>query len=70
VYAETLFLVRLPTFWFLCCMAMLVHVVVNNKYVGHFVVILYLIVGIVLPIMGLEHRLYRLGRCPGGRTRT
>lgn len=64
VYVETLFLVRLPTFWFLCCMAMLVHVVVDNKYVGHFVVILYLVVGIVLPILGLEHRLYRLGSMP------
>ncbi len=64
VYAETLFLVRLPTFWFLCCMAMLVHVVVNNKYVGHFVVVLYLVVGIVLPILGFEHRLYRLGSMP------
>jgi hypothetical protein len=64
VYAETLFLVRLPAFWFLCSMAMLVHVVVDNKYVGHFVVILYLIVGIVLPTMGLEHHLYRMGTVP------
>jgi ABC-2 type transport system permease protein len=63
-YAETLLLVRLPAFWFLCCMAMLVHVVVDNKYVGHFVVVLYVVVGLVLPILGLEHHLYRLGTLP------
>jgi ABC-2 type transport system permease protein len=63
-YAETLLLVRLPAFWFLCCMAMLVHVVVDNKYVGHFVVVLYVVVGIALPILGLEHHLYRMGTVP------
>jgi len=64
VYAETLFGIRLVSFWILCATAMLVHVVVNNKYVGHFVMILYFLVGILLPLVGLEHPLYRFGRLP------
>jgi ABC-2 type transport system permease protein len=64
LYAETLFGIRLVSFWILCVTAMLVHVVVNNKYVGHFVMILYFLVGILLPLVGLEHPLYRFGRLP------
>jgi ABC-type transport system involved in multi-copper enzyme maturation permease subunit len=52
VYAKTLFGIRLWSLWFLCCLAMLVHVVVNNKYVGHVVMILYFIVGIAMPLSG------------------
>jgi ABC-2 type transport system permease protein len=64
VYLETLVGIRLVSFWILCATAMLVHVVVNNKYVGHFVMILYFLVGILLPLVGLEHPLYRFGRVP------
>ena len=64
VYLKTLFGIRLITFWILCATAMLVHVVVNNKYVGHFVMILYFMVGILLPLVGLEHPLYRFSRLP------
>jgi ABC-2 type transport system permease protein len=64
LYLETLFGIRLLSFWILCATAMLVHVVVNNKYVGHFVMVLYFILGIALPLVGLEHHLYRFGSLP------
>jgi ABC-type transport system involved in multi-copper enzyme maturation permease subunit len=64
VYVKTLFGIRLVTFWILCATAMLVHVVVNNKYVGHFVMVLYFMVGALLPLLGLEHPLYRFSRLP------
>jgi hypothetical protein len=64
VYLKTLFGIRLVTFWILCATAMLVHVVVDNKYVGHFVMILYFIVGLLLPLVGLEHPLYRFTHLP------
>jgi hypothetical protein len=64
LYLKTLFGIRLVSFWILCSTAMLVHVVVNNKYVGHFVMILYFIAGIAMPLLGLEHSLYRFGRIP------
>ena len=64
LYLKTLFGIRLVSFWILCATAMLVHVVANNKYVGHFVMVLYFIVGIALPLVGLEHHLYRFGSIP------
>jgi ABC-type transport system involved in multi-copper enzyme maturation permease subunit len=64
VYLKTLFGIQLVTYWILCSTAMLVHVVVNNKYVGHFVMILYFMVGILLPLVGLEHPLYRFTHLP------
>jgi hypothetical protein len=64
VYAGVLLGIQLPSYWILCCVAMLVHVVANNKYVGHFAMILYFVVGVALPALGFEHRLYRLGSVP------
>ena len=56
---------RLVAFWILCVVALLVHTIVNHKYVGHFVMVVYFIVGIALPQMNLENYLYRLGQSPG-----
>ncbi len=64
LYVRTLLGVNLLSYWMLCATAMLVHVVVNNKYVGHFTMVLYLLVGRLLPVLGLEHYLYRVGQTP------
>jgi ABC-2 type transport system permease protein len=56
---------RLVAFWILCVVALLVHTIVNHKYVGHFVMVVYFIVGIALPQMNLENYLYRVGQSPG-----
>ena len=64
LYATSLVGDRLVSFWILCVIALLVHTIVNHKYVGHFVMVLYFIVGIALPQMNLESYLYRLGQSP------
>jgi len=64
LYFSSLFADRLVTFWILCVIAMLVHTIVNNKYLGHFVMVLYFIAGIALPQMNFQDYLYRLGQSP------
>jgi hypothetical protein len=64
LYCTDLFTNRLVTFWILCVIAMLVHTIVNHKYLGHFVMVLYFVAGIVLPQMNLQDYLYRLGQSP------
>ena len=64
LYLTDLFGRQLIGFWIICVIAMLVHTVVNHKYLGHFVMVLYFVVGIVLPQMNFEDYLYRLGRMP------
>ena len=63
LYAKTLGF-RLVSFWILCATAMLIHVLVNNKFVGHFVMILYFVAGITMPLVGLEHHVYRFNTGP------
>jgi hypothetical protein len=65
LYATSLVGDRLIAFWILCVVALLVHTIVNHKYVGHFVMVLYFIAGIALPQMNLQDYLYRLGQSPG-----
>jgi len=64
LYARTLFGIRLVEAWTLCALAMLVHVLVNQKYVAHFAMVIYFIVSIALPLLGFEHNLYRYNRGP------
>ena len=61
LYLSTLFGPRLVGFWILCVIAFLVHTIVNNKYLGHFVMVLYFIASIALPQMNFQDYLYRLG---------
>jgi ABC-2 type transport system permease protein len=64
LYVSELFGMRLVDLWLLCVLAMLIHVVVNHKYVGHFVMVLYLILTQFASQFGLEHRLYNYGASP------
>jgi ABC-2 type transport system permease protein len=64
LYFSTLGGVYLTRFWVLCVLALLIHTIVNQKYLGHFVVVLYLIATIALPPLGFQHYLYRLGQSP------
>jgi ABC-2 type transport system permease protein len=59
LYFEKLFLVSLPRFFILATLAIFIHAVVDNKYVGHFVMVLYLLVSIALPLVGFEDPLFR-----------
>ncbi len=51
----------------LCSLAILVHVIVNQKYVAHFAMVVYFVASIALPMLGFEHNLYRFNRAPGPR---
>ncbi len=64
LYFTDLFGVRLVQFWILCVLAMLIHTIVDNKYLGHFVMVLYFIATIAAPGMGLQNYLYRFGQSP------
>ena len=41
LYLRELFLNRLIGLWILCVLAMFVHTIVNQKYVAHFLIVLY-----------------------------
>ena len=64
LYFRELFLNRLTALCILCVLAIFVQTVVNNKYLGHFVMVLYLVATIALPPAGFQHYLYRFGQTP------
>ncbi|MDW8158453.1 MAG: M1 family aminopeptidase [Bacteroidia bacterium] len=46
-------------------LAFAIHVLVNQKFVGHFVMVLFFIATSVLPQLGVEHNLFLYPRTPG-----
>ncbi len=66
LYFRELLINRLLIFWVLCVFSLAVHTIVNNKYLGHFIVVLYYVVAFfVLPGMNWEDQLYHFGQLPG-----
>ncbi|HZH78282.1 MAG TPA: M1 family aminopeptidase [Archangium sp.] len=57
LYLTELFGFRLLDLWALCILAVLIHVVVNHKNVGHFVMVLYVLASTFAPQLGLEDQL-------------
>ena len=55
---------QLPGFFLIAVLALTVHTLVNNKYLGHFVVLLVFLVNSRLPDFGFEDRLYRFASRP------
>ncbi|HEY1272497.1 MAG TPA: M1 family aminopeptidase, partial [Terriglobales bacterium] len=64
LYFKEIFGLRLVQYWMLCVLALFVQTIINNKYLGHFVMALYLIATFSLPGMGLDDYLYRFGQSP------
>lgn len=64
LYIKGLFGVRLIDYLLLCVLAMLVQVLVNNKYVGHFVMVVYYLANIFRSQLGLNHHLLDYGGNP------
>ncbi|HST01086.1 MAG TPA: hypothetical protein VLJ84_05445, partial [Usitatibacter sp.] len=60
-YLYRLFALQLVDYWILACLAFFIHVLVNNKYLGHFIVIFYWIASISAALLGYDHLLYRFG---------
>ncbi|MEJ8803229.1 ABC transporter permease/M1 family aminopeptidase [Pontibacter sp. H249] len=65
VYAKGLFGIQLVDYLLLCVLAMLVQVIVNNKYLGHFVMVVYYLMNIFKGQLGWEHNLYSYTSDPG-----
>jgi ABC-2 type transport system permease protein len=64
LYVTELFGYRLLDLWLLCMLAVLIHVLVNNKYLGHFEMVLYVLSTTFASQMGFEHGLYNYGGAP------
>jgi len=65
LYIKGLFGIKLLDFILLCFLAFIVHVLANNKYLGHFIIILYYLFSSFMGSLGLEHNLYDFGSDPG-----
>ncbi|MFD2786943.1 ABC transporter permease/M1 family aminopeptidase [Hymenobacter rubripertinctus] len=65
LYFQALFLYQLPYLLLLCVLAMVTQVVVNNKYLGFAVIVVYYLADQFRPQIGLGHRLFDFG---GGTT--
>jgi len=63
-YLFELYALQWPRYWLLAALALTIHVLVNQKYVAHFVVVVFFLVSLRLPDFGLEDRLYRFGSVP------
>jgi len=63
-YLFELFVMQLPGFFLIAVFTLTVHTLVNNKYLGHFVVLLLFLVNARLPDFGFEDRLYRFASRP------
>ncbi len=64
LYLETLFLYELPFLLLWCVLAMVTQVLVNNKYLGFFVIILYYVANLFRGQAGLTHRLLNYAGSP------
>ena len=63
-YLYRLFVLQLPEYWMIAAVALAIHVVVNHKYLGHFLVVLYYMAEIAASSFGWDHRLYRFASTP------
>jgi len=64
LYIKELFGIQLLEYSSISVLALTVQVLVNNKYLGHFLMVLYYLVSAFMGKFGLEHRLYDYGSIP------
>ena len=64
LYFKSLYGIQFVLFACLCALAVLVHVLIDNKYLGHFVMIVYLASLLFSPLLGLQHHLYLYATVP------
>lgn len=65
LYLRMLFGIQLVDYLLLGVFCLTVHSLLQNKYVGHFVIVLYYVVVLFLRRLGLEHNLYIYRGVPG-----
>lgn len=65
LYIQELFGLNLIGYWLLCVLAIVVQTLVNNKYIGFFVMVLYYLWTAFMSQAGFEHHLYQYDSDPG-----
>lgn len=65
LYLRILFGIRLPDFILIAALAMAVHVIVNQKYLAHLLVVLVYLFTTLATQFGIQHRLLIYGTGPG-----
>lgn len=65
IYARDLFGIQLVNLALMSVLAMFIQVVVNHKYLGQFLMILFLLSNFFFSALGWRHHLYRYGTSPG-----
>ena len=61
LYLKRLFLIEWTDYILLCVLSFAVQTMVTNKYLGHFIIILYFLFGMFRGQLGLTHSLYYFG---------
>ena len=61
LYLKQLFLLDWTDYTLLCVLAFAIQTIVNHKYLGHFIMILYFLFGMFSGQFGLDHTLYHFG---------
>ncbi|MES3022200.1 MAG: M1 family aminopeptidase [Pseudomonadota bacterium] len=64
LYLQTLYLIELPRYALLAVLALAVQVLVNNKFMAYFVMILYYAATITFDTLGLDHPMLLYGTSP------
>ena len=65
LYLYDFLTIDLIGYWLICALAITVHSVVDNKYLGHFLMVVYYASLLFASGLGLEHNLYKFGSVPG-----
>ena len=65
LYVRDLFGLQLPNLCLIAVLALVIQIIVNHKYLGHFVMVIYYLASSFAPNFGFEHRLYRYASNPG-----
>jgi len=65
LYIKELFGLNLIGYWLLCVLAITVQTLVNNKYMGFFVMVVYYLWTAFMGQLGFEHHLYQYDSDPG-----
>ena len=65
VYLKLLFGIKLVDYVLLAALAMAVHVIVNNKYLGHLIVVLYFASTMAAGLLGITNAMLVYGSDPG-----
>ncbi len=66
LYAKVMFGLQLPEYILFAVVALLIHVVVDQKYTGHVVAILvYMYIALLATMLGVEHNMLIYGAAPG-----